>query len=193
MSEKLDPKTLDLVGVLSGRDFPELEVPVYFNEKLGFSIYQMKEKLKSLELLGKEEEYQKVHEELEGLIKRSEEDKYVITLRGIPEKVYRSILDQVNEEFPEETDILGREKPNPKGDALFTKKLWQAYIQNVTGPTGAQTLVGDTEVDALLNQAPAPAQEAITKGISELRTGAKAGFEYAVQEVDFLSNASPEG
>lgn len=193
MSETLDPKTFDLIGVLSGRDYPELEVPVYFNEKLGFSIQQMREMLKSLELLGKDDEYRQVHEELEGLVNRTPDEKFVVTLQGVPEEVYRSIIDQVNEEHPGETDLLGREKPNPKGDAFFTKKLWQAYIRTVTAPDGRQSHVGEAEVDALIAKAPAPAQEAITKGIAELRTGSRAGFEYAVKEIDFLSSASPEG
>lgn len=193
MSEPLDPKKLDLIGVLSGRDYPELEVPVYFNEKLGFSIQQMREMLKSLEMLGKDDEYRRVHEELEGLVKRTEDEKFVVTLRGIPEKVYRSIVDLVNEEHPDERDFLGQPKPNPKGDALFTRKLCEAYLLKVVGPSGSETLVGQEEVQAIIDHAPAPAQEAITKGISELRTGSKAGFEYAVKELDFLSSASPEG
>lgn len=193
MSEQLDPKKLDLIGVLSGRDYPELEVPVYFNEKLGFSIQQMREMLKSLEMLGKDDEYQRVHDELEGLVKRTLDEKFVVTLQGIPEKVYRSIIDTVSEEYPEERDFLGQVKPNPKGDALFTRKLWEAYLFKVTGPDGSETLVGPEEVQAIIDQAPAPAQEAITKGIAELRTGSKSGFEYAVKELDFLSSASPEG
>lgn len=193
MSEQLDPKTFDLIGVLSGRDYPELEVPVYFNEKLGFSIQQMREMLKSLEMLGKDDEYQRVHAELEGLVERVASEKFIVTLQGIPEKVYRSIIEKVNEDFPNETDILGREKSNPKGDAAFTRSLWQAYIRTVTAPDGRQSHVGEAEVDALIANAPAVAQEAITRGISELRTGSKAGFEYAAKEIDFLSSASPEG
>lgn len=189
MSEQLDPKTFDLIGVLSGRDYPELEVPVYFNEKLGFEIHQIQKKIAEAEARGDSETLESLDVERDTLVKQAESEKYVVTLQGIPEKVYRSIIDQVNEEHPNETDLLGREKPNPKGDALFTKKLWQAYIRTVTAPDGAQNHIGEAEVDALIASAPAVAQEAITKGISELRTGSKAGFEYAAKEVDFLSPA----
>lgn len=193
MSEQLDPKKLDLIGVLSGRDYPELEVPVYFNEKLGFEIHQLQKKIAEAEVRGDSKTLEALDSERDNLVKQAEAEKYVVTLQGIPEKVYRSIIDQVNEEHPNETDLLGREKPNPKGDALFTKKLWQAYIRTVTAPDGSQNHVGEAEVDALIANAPAVAQEAITKGISELRTGSKAGFEYAAKEIDFLSSASPEG
>lgn len=193
MSIQPDPKKLDLIGVLSGRDYPELDVPVYFDEKLGFAIQQMREMLQSLALLDDDAEYQRVHEELEGLVKRTEDAKFVVTLQGIPEKVYRSIVDQVNEKHPEERDFLGQPKPNIKGDALFTRMLWEAYVFKVVGPSGAETLVGPEEVQAIIDQAPAPAQAAIMEGIQELRSGAKAGFEFAVKELDFLSQASPEG
>lgn len=193
MSETLDPKKLDLIGVLSGRDYPELEVPVYFNEKLGFEIHQLQKKIAEVEARGDSKTLEALDAERDKLVNQAESEKFVVTLQGIPEKVYRSIVDQVNEEHPNETDLFGREKSNPKGDELFTKKLWQAYIRTVTAPDGAQNHVGEAEVDALIAQAPSPAQEAITRGITELRTGSKSGFEYAVKELDFLSSASPEG
>lgn len=193
MSEQLDPKTFDLIGVLSGRDYPELEVPVYFNEKLGFEIHQLQKKIAEAEVRGDSKTLGALDSERDNLVEQAESEKFVVTLQGIPEKVYRSIIEKVNEDFPNETDILGREKSNPKGDAAFTRSLWQAYIRTVTAPDGRQSHVGEAEVDALIANAPAVAQEAITRGISELRTGSKAGFEYAVKELDFLSNASPEG
>lgn len=189
MSEQLDPKTFDLIGVLSGRDYPELEVPVYFNERLGFEIHRVQKKIAEAEVRGDSKALEALDAELNGLVKQAESEKFVVTLQGIPEKVYRSIIEKVNEDFPNETDILGREKSNPKGDAAFTRNLWQAYIRTVTSPDGSQNHVGEAEVDALIANAPAVTQEAITKGISELRTGSKAGFEYAAKEVDFLSPA----
>lgn len=193
MSEPLDPKTFDLIGVLSGRDYPELEVPVYFNEKLGFEIHQIQKKIAEAEARGDSETLESLDVERDTLVKQAESERYVVTLQGIPEKVYRSIIDQVNEEYPNETDLLGREKPNPKGDAMFTRELWKAYIRTVTTSDGAKNHAGEKEIDALIADAPAVAQEAITRGISELRTGSKAGFEYAAKEIDFLSSASPEG
>lgn len=193
MSEQLDPKTFDLIGVLSGRDYPELEVPVYFNEKLGFDIHQIQKKIGEAEARGDSAGLEALDAERDKLVKQAESEKYTVILQGIPEKVYRAIIDQVNEEHPNETDLIGRERPNPKGDALFTQKLWQAYIRTITAPDGSQNHVGEAEVDALIANAPAVAQESITKGISELRTSPKAGFEYAAKEIDFLSSASPEG
>ena len=189
MSEQLNPKTFDLIGVLSGRDYPELEVPVYFNEKLGFEIHRIQKKIREAELRADSEAIKALDAEKDALVKSAVSEKYVVTLQGIPEEVYRSILSKVEEEFPNETDFVGNVKPNPKGDSLFTRKLWEAYLREVTAPDGTKNFVGEKEVDALIAKAPAAAQEAITGGISELRTGAKAGFEYAAKEVDFLSPA----
>lgn len=193
MSEELNPNTLDLIGVLSGRDYPELEIDVYFNEALGFSIYQLEKMLKSVEIIGSPDEVESLQDEIRDLIKKSEDQKYKITLKAVPESVYRGIMRKVQEEFPVKTDLLGREEANPKADEEFTKQLWHAYIVKVTAPDGAVKAVDKNDVDALLANAPATVHEKITSGISELRVGAKAGFEYAAREVDFLSQASPEG
>lgn len=72
MTETPDAKTLDLVGLLSGRDYPELEVDVYFDEKLGFSIYQMRKMLDHLQILGKYEEYEKIEAELRDLVEKAQ-------------------------------------------------------------------------------------------------------------------------
>lgn len=193
MSDATNPETLDLVGVLSGRDYPELEVPVYFNEALGFSIQQMREMLSQLQILGRHEEYEKVNAELEQLVEKAREERFVVTIKAVPEKVYREIMKKVRKDHPDDTDLLGRPKPNPDGDLAFVRELWRAYLVKVTGPSGNSTGVGEAEVESLLSDAPAPVQEAINAGIADLRTGSKAGFEYAAKEVDFLSSASPEG
>lgn len=193
MTDELDPKTLDLVGVLSGRDYPTLDIDVYFNEALGFAIYEMTKMQRSVEVLGSEEEVKNLHEELTSLVKKASEEKYTITLQSIPERVRTGLINKVQKEFPEKTDLMGRPQPNPEGDAAFAKGLWQAYLKKITGPDGASKVIDEKDVDTLLGEAPATVHEQINEAIHELRTGAKAGFEYAAKEVDFLSQASPEG
>lgn len=194
MTEELvNPKTLDLVGVLSGRDYPTLDIEVYFNETLGFAIYEMLKMQRSVEVLGTDEEVKSLHENLKELVEKSESEKYTLTLKAVPEEVYRGIVNKVAEEHPDETDLLGRPKPNPKGDQEFTRNVWRAYLTKITGPEGNSKIIDAADVDALLGKAPATVHAQITGAIKELREGAKAGFEYAAKGIDFLSQASPEG
>lgn len=193
MSEELSPKTFDLVGMLSGRDYPTLDIEVYFNETLGFSIEKLKNMLRSLEILDKKEEAKKVSEELEGLVKQAAEQKFVITLKGIPEKVRRSILEKVQEEHPEKFNMIGQPLPNPKGDEAYTLGMWRAYARTFTTPDGVTNPITEAEIKAIYDEAPPTVHAQLTKGIESLREDSVKGFEYAAQEADFLSHASPEG
>lgn len=193
LSEELSPKTFDLVGMLSGRDYPTLDIEVYFNEALGFSINKMRDILRSLEILDKKEEAKKVSEELEGLVKKASEQKFVITLKGIPEKVRRSILDKVQEEYPEKLSVLGQPLPNLKGDEEYTLGMWRAYAVTFTTPDGVTNPVTEAEIKAIYDEAPPTVHSQLTSGIESLREDSVKGFEYAAQETDFLSHASPEG
>lgn len=190
MTEQLDHKTFDLVAVLAGRDYPTIDVPLYFNEKLGFEIYQLeKQRNRTFD----EGEARKLDEQFDVLAKRAESEKYTALLKAIPEQVRRDIYSKVNEEFPTKKDLLGREEQNPEADTSFTKRLWAVYIQKITAPDGSTSSVDETAVEALYANAPTTVHEALNSGISELQTGARAGFESAAKEVNFLSDASPEG
>lgn len=81
----LDHKTFDLAAVLTGSSFPENEVDVYFDESIGFAIYQAQESVRVAEIKGNEEALKTVLEEVEALKKKAQEVKYKITVRGIPE------------------------------------------------------------------------------------------------------------
>lgn len=194
MSEELSPKTFDLVGMLSGRDYPTQDIEVYFDEVLGFSIEKLKNMLRSLEILDKKDEAKKVSEQLEALVKKTESSKFVITLKGIPEKVRRSILEKVQETHPEKFNAFsGLPLPNPKGDEAYTLAMWEAYAQEIITPEGARALISKEDIKAIYDDAPAAVHSQLTKGIESLREDAVKGFEYAAQEADFLSHASPEG
>lgn len=189
MTETPNPTTFDLIGVLSGRDYPTLDVEVYFNEALGFEIHQIQKELESAELRKDSKEADKLHKEMKAKIKQAEGEKYLISLKSIPESVRRTIIAKVQEEFPEKTDLLGRPQPNPGADDAFTKKMWQAYIQTVTDPSGAVKVTDEADINALHANAPVTVHEQITVGIQELQNGSKSGFELVVKEADFLSQA----
>lgn len=193
MSVELSPKTFDLVGMLAGRDYPTETIDVYFNESLGFSIKKMRDMVRELDRSGKEEESAQVQAKLDELVKSTEDNKFVIHLEGIPEKVYRAIVKKVNEKFPIEEDMLGRKKENPLGDEELTFELWSAYLRKVVTPSGEESLIDTKEVQALIDEAPPTVQVQINQAIHELRRASEEGFEYAAKEVGFLSLASPEG
>lgn len=192
MSEQLDHKTFDLISVLAGRAYPTLDVSVYFNEELGFKLFQLERDRREALLLDADNA-KDLDKEFQALSKASEDEKFTVTLKSIPEQVRRDVISSVASEFPAKRNMIGQEDPNPEGDQALTKKLWSVYIQAVTDPDGAVSIVTEETVDSIYNLAPIGVHKAINVGIGELQGGADAGFEAAAKELDFLSAASPEG
>lgn len=193
MSEELDYKTFDLVGILSGRDYPTLEVPVYFNEVLGFSIHEARKLSEQAQLAGDEEVAKELQEKLKALVEETKDQKFTVHFKGIPESARRDIMSEVEKSHPVKKDLLGRPESDTEADTAFTKAAWGAYVTHITDPEGAKALATEDVIEALYNSAPATVHLAINEGLSELRGGSKAGFEFAAKEIDFLSQASPEG
>ena len=194
MTENLDHRTFDLARVLAGIDYPETDVDIYFNERLGYAIYQLREEVVRLERMGKHSEAGEVQKELDKLLEESREYRYRVKVRMIPEGIRKQILKETMEEFPEKKNLLGM----PEGDSLerddvFTRRLWAKMIVHITDPSGAISYMDDDLALAFQAQAPRTAQAAINSAIEKLEEGTEAGFEYAAREVDFLSIASPEG
>lgn len=193
MSNGLNPKTFDLIGAISGRDYPTLDVEVYIDEATGFAINKANEALRTLEILGKEDEMKEVQEQLDSLVEKSASSKIVLTLKGIPERVRRSILSKVEEDFPSTSNMLGIPEPNPQADEAYTLAMWEAYIQKFTAPDGSENPVTKGEIQAIYDELPDTVHKQISDSIEKLRKDHVAGFEYASKEVGFLSQASPEG
>lgn len=188
----LDHKTFDLIGVLSGRDYPTLEVPVYFNESLGFKVFKLEQK-RAEAILHTEEEAAELDAQFKALVEQSKAEEFKVLLKSIDESMRRDIHNAVSKEYPAKKDMLGREEVDPRWDEEYTKRMWAVYIQKVTDPSGAVSVVNEEVLKVLLDKAPRTAQEAINKGIAELQVGPSAGFERMAKEANFLSDASPEG
>ena len=191
MSEQLDHKTFDLLGVLSGRDYPTHEVDIYLNEALGFELFQVEQKRRDASL--PEGGRAKLDEEFRGLMARAEKEKFTVRMKAVPEQVRMDIVQKLEEEYPEKKDFMGKPQENLEKDTEFTKRMWRAYIQAVVDPSGAVATVGEEEVNALYANAPSTAHDTINTGLAELQIGPKAGFEAKAKETNFLSEASPEG
>lgn len=186
MTEDLNPKTLDLVGVLSGRDYPTLDVKVHFNETLGLELKRVRDELEKTD---DNDAVIELESELSELEAQRDAEEYVVTLKAVPESVRRRISEKIQEDFPEETDLLGRARPNPGADTAFAVEMWKAYIRTVSGPDGSSKVVDEADINALRSNAPDLAQEKITRGITELQTGSSMGFEGTAKGIDFLSQA----
>lgn len=188
----LDHKTFDLIGVLSGRDYPTVEVPVYFNEALGFEVFKLEQK-RAEAILHTEEEAEELDKQFKSFVEQSKTEEFKVLLKSIDESLRRDIHNAVTKEFPVKKDMLGREEVDSRWDEEYTKRMWSVYIQKITDPSGAVSVLNDESLAFLLSKAPRTAQEAINKGIAELQVGPSAGFERMAKEVNFLSDASPEG
>lgn len=189
---ELNHASFDLLGVLSGRDYPTLDVHVYFNEKLGFDIYRL-EKQRQEAFLSDDEQKEKIDKELTDLVNQSKNERWTVKLKSVSEQVRKDIQVSVDKEFPVKANFLGVSDPNPERDELFTKKNWAVYIQAVEDPDGNPNLVNDELIEKLYGLAPSGFHKAVNGGIRELQEGANAGFETAAKELNFLSEASPEG
>lgn len=188
-----NPSTFDLADFFAGVNYPKIEVPVYLDGTFGFNVYEKQKELKAALIQADEELEEKLESELKELVKKAEDSKFVITVQGIPAVARRRILEDLLEEFPQEIDLFGREKPSLKRDHAYTVAIWTAMLTQIVSPSGQVSLVGQAEVENLLNHAPSMAIENINAAIDELSTGEKSGFEAAAKEVNFLSDASPEG
>lgn len=190
---ELDHKTFDLGNVIAGIKFPEDDVTVYFNEDIGYQIHKAETALRTAEIRGNEEALRNLDEKIEKLKKEVADQAYTVTLRGIPDSTRRICDQKSREKFEVEYSFLGQPTPNPERDDYFSSLLWAESIVKVTDPSGAVALPDEKTILDLRNALGRTASLAISNGIRELVDGAKSGFESAAKDVDFLSDASPEG
>lgn len=185
MSE-LNIETFDLVSVLSGQEAPESTVDVFFNEKLGFTISELNKLIAQAERAGDDKLVKKLSKELDVLLATVPEHKFTVHLRGVDERVRKSISATVDKQFPPKKDLIGRVEDNPEADELLAQLWWEAHIVKVVDPSGKVAVGSPETVAVLLDKAPRTAQNAISSAITALSEDVKAGFEFASKELGFL-------
>lgn len=183
MTESVSPKTFDLSAALAGRTFPEIVVPVFLDEAVQFELYQLDRKIAR----ATNAEVQDLEKEREDLLAMFKEFSLKVTVKGVPRHLRKSTLDKILEEYPEERDAFGRVKPNTAGDDAFATASWLLHVVQITGPDGSVLHPSEDDIINFRNTAPDSAITAVEKAIRELTEGSKAGYETAVQDVDFLS------
>lgn len=193
MSEELDHKTFDLVSVLTGRDYPETSVKVYLDEKLGFTIYKLREAISEADRRNDEAAAADLQKDYDNLVTQVADAQYTVHMRGISEGVKTSILASIRKDFPVKRNVYGQEEENFEADQTYTRRLWAAVITRIEDPSGAFSYMNEALAEYLQNEAPKSAQIEINRGVTELTEGASAGFELAARDTPFLLTASPEG
>lgn len=186
-------ETFDIMDALQGVSFPEDTVEFFLDENLNYIVNKTNQELKRHELLGNKEAAEELRSKRDDLIESAVTKKFTATVRATPDNIREAIDTEVEEKYPSEQDILGREKPNPEKDSFYMAKYWAAHVVKLSNPTGVEQ-VGMTYDQALAfrKTAPRSAVLAIQEKINELYSGSKAGYQDIVQESNFLSGASRE-
>lgn len=188
MVNDLDPQNFDIIDAITGRSYPEITVPVYFDEALAYSISQYQEKLVKIPA-GKE--YDAAVTEFESLVASLNEQKYTFTVRGIPLDVQQNIFKKVKAKF-EPAKKSGKDIDQDAVAEEYLSNLWAAHVVKIENPAGGVQVPSPKTMKAFRAGAPAHAIASIDSAIEALSIGAKSGFERAARDVDFLSGASPE-
>lgn len=186
MSEELDHKTFDLAAVLAGAGYPTHDVEVYFDERIGFELYLLRKEIRSCE---DPEAMEALQERLETLLKESEESKYTVTVKGLPESTRKIADAKSRKKFDSEYNLLNQEVPNPERDDYYNLLLWQESIEKITSPTGAVAHPTPEEIESLRSSVGRSVVAAISEAIRDLQEGARAGFENKAQDTSFLFDA----
>lgn len=188
----LNPEVLDLQQVLSGIGFPEEVVDVYFDESVGYEIYKAEKALRLAEIKGNEETLKSVAENLENLKKQAAGTAFKVTVRGVPESTRKACDKKARDKYPVEYSFMGQPEPSAERDDYYNSLLWAASIVKLEDPSGKVGIPGEEFILSLREKAGRTVIAAISGAIDELVSGAKSGFESSAQDIDFLSDASPE-
>lgn len=193
--EAKKPGKFNLLEVIKDRAYPSDDVNIYLDEETAYHASLIKEKLENVD--SKAKEYKTLEAELDALVKKLDESKYVFTITGISEGKREELYEKAVEVFPVEYkedknpftgEVTRNELDNKERDRLFTNMLWSAHIAKVTAPTGdIQEAMTTAEVTQLRDALPLAAVGTINQAIDKIRA-ATAVFMFTVDE-DFLAKS----
>lgn len=183
--ETPDAKTFDLIGALEGREYPEIEVPIFLNEGIMFTYAQLSE------ASAKDPANKEKQEALDAMFEEVKHLAITVTVRGTPRHIRKAIVDKVMKKHPVKSNAFGQEEDSPEGVEMLTQLSWEAHVVRVTAPDGTEMTPNKAEIQALRDKAPDASINAIADAISELSEGSRSGYEQIVQDPNFLSQPSP--
>lgn len=186
-----DFKTFDLVEALSGQAYPEKDIQVSLDSKTAAEITVANRKLDTLD--PDSEEFKALEDKLVALIKKLRAGMYTLTIKGVPNEVRRNILLNVYGELENIPESKRTQVQTFEAEEKVTFKTWAAHIVKITDPEGAvRTALTDKEAENLFNALPGFSRNLVIETINEMEEITTAGFEIAITDLDFLSEASPE-
>jgi hypothetical protein len=184
---ELNPGTFDLGAVLSGQDYPEKTVDVYFNESLAYEVAKANRELNFLDGLN-DEKFKEAQDKFDALVESLAEHKYVFHLKAIPSRFKKDIDAQVEAKFPTKFNQIGMPEQNSARDELFAVLMMEAYITKIVAPDGAEVVKPSIEtVENFRLNAPRHALALVESEIIAFEQDISVGFETAAKSADFLS------
>ena len=149
------PEKFDFAAAVLDRSYPEIEVPVYLDEKSAKQLVDVqKERDELMNRIARSkdplpawaEQLAALDEKHEELVESLKAQEYKVFIRGIAPEESIKLEEQSYEKFPREFEetlnpITGAkvrtELENENRDAEFVTLLRQAHLVSVTSPTGA--------------------------------------------------------
>lgn len=181
--ETPSPKTFDLAAALAGRTFPEIIVPVFLDEALQFELSRLDKAISNAtaEEVGALEEKRSEH------LAVFKEFALKVLVKGAPRHLRKATVEKITQDFPAKKDAFGRIEADPAADDAFATATWLLHVQRIDAPDGSVLIPTEEDIINFRNNAPDASITAVELAISELTSGAKAGYESAIQDLDFLS------
>lgn len=195
VEEAKKPGKFNIIDVVKDRAFPTQEVNVYLDEETAYLAAEASEKLKQTPAAGKE--YAVIQAEVDSLLLKLEESKYVFTITGISESRRDEILKIASDKYPIEYredkntytgEIKREEIEDENRNNLFTSMLWSEHISKIVAPDGSvQENLSAEDAKELRGALPLASTALINRSIEKIRS-ASAIFMMTVDE-DFLAKS----
>lgn len=190
-----DALGFDLLGAIEGTTFPEAEVDFWFDAAAANLVNSLNKRLTLLGTLGRVEEYEALEPVFNDALANLADSKYTVTVRGVPREVKKAWVAKAEAKHADKKpDKNGFVEPNLKALQYIQLLQWQSQIVKIENPEGKVNTgpFDEAIIDNLLNKAPEASLSAVAAAIEELDTGAKAGYEVAVRNLDFSQEPSAE-
>lgn len=192
MTEAPDYKTFDLEAAISGRTYPEDTVDVFFDENSAYQLTKVGREADRAGMLGEDEKFKALEEKLAALRKKFQNNRYVFRLRGVPSDTTRAITLSEWAKLEEIPEGPGRTEAAVKAEEAINSKMWAAHIVSITSPDGTVAAgISPEEVEKIILALPDFSKRAVKTAIDQLTEFSSAGYETAISDIDFLSDASP--
>ncbi|MCK9603154.1 MAG: hypothetical protein M0R66_02060 [Candidatus Omnitrophica bacterium] len=180
----INPKTFNLKEALAGISYPEDTVTVFLDAKLMYEYSQAK----------REWDYDPANKKKEARVEELEKTfegiALKVTVKDMPSRIRRDVVNKVRGEFPPEKNMFGMAIDTPEGQEELQLQLWALYITSITAPDGTVIVPDVEDIKLLRDEAPDIALDTIRKAIDGLTEITKSGYEQAVQAPGFLSQPS---